>query len=277
MRFDVLHLHGSLVNSCQLPAVVQLNIRSNSTFLAKWLPSVLLCPVHLPLLHYSAMPRHDQGRAIYILSPHYSTFFPQALSLHSTSSTIYSWQYSSRTITSKTNRSVPVKPQNQEPISLPHLLLYLLLWGNPSGCWMAAVSEMSRTDRMVWYLSFNLSSTSSPTAFDLKLCNSYSLFAIDKCTALLTTLSSPVKRCYSPSTCNDVDSETIDPSVFSSTTKKFKSLDDTPSKPNVSLALYNHGMANGIQKGLNTLAIRNIPQHFHHVVREWISQIKSML
>ena len=51
------------------------------------------------------------------------------------------------------------------------------------------------------------------------------------CTALPTTLSSPVKRRYSPSTFDDVDSENVDPSVFCSPTKKSKNFDGTPIKP----------------------------------------------
>ena len=51
------------------------------------------------------------------------------------------------------------------------------------------------------------------------------------CTALPTTLSSPIKRRYSPPTFDDVDSENIDPSVFCSPSKKSKNLDGAPVKP----------------------------------------------
>ena len=50
-------------------------------------------------------------------------------------------------------------------------------------------------------------------------------------TALPTTLSSPLKRRYSPPTFDDVDCENIDPSIFCSPTKKSKNFDGAPIKP----------------------------------------------
>ncbi|SLM34499.1 hypothetical protein LPUS_03286 [Lasallia pustulata] len=84
---------------------------------------------------------------------------------------------------------------------------------------------------MVWHLSFNLSSTSSPTALIENFAIHIHCSQLMSCTALPTTLSSPVKRRYSPSTFDDINSENIDPSVFSSPTKKFKSFDGTSIKP----------------------------------------------
>ncbi|SLM40321.1 hypothetical protein LPUS_11069 [Lasallia pustulata] len=50
----------------------------------------------------------------------------------------------------------------------------------------------------------------------------------DRQNALPPTLSCPVKRCHSSFTVNDVDSENIDPSVFSFPAKKFKQSDGSP-------------------------------------------------
>lgn len=85
---------------------------------------------------------------------------------------------------------------------------------------------------MVWHTSLKIFNTESIRTPDPQpVATHVSCSQLINCTALPITLSSPIKRRYSPPAYDDVDSENIDPSVFCSPTKKPKNFDSDPIKP----------------------------------------------